>query len=289
MAEKKTDAEKGKGKGVAFGKWAKIDKAQRNMLVAVCVASIALGVTAVCAIYFVKVIAFNGKLIDEKSKVIADYKSIQSNLDSLSSAVEELKTNESLEAVARTRSYDCSMLMENPTSQDVVSEVEIAKVCSALRVIPDALPSLLNKEATLASLNQLLLLSNPSINIEALSGTDVDYVPSFNGEDEEDEEEYVEEEDEDGESGSLQVIGASLVINDTVANVYNALDTIENSIRNYDLLSATIGYSGDSRNSDTIELSATYGAYYSNSVDITKKSKKVCADNNSTKCTGSSK
>ncbi len=277
----KTDAEKGRGKGAAFGKWAKIDKAQRNMLVAVCIASIALGVTAVFAVYFVKVIAFNGKLIDEKSKVIANYKEIQGNLETLSDSVKELRTNEYLESVARTRSADCMSLIENPVSEDIISDAGIAKVCSSLRVIPDALPSLLNKEATLSSLNQLLLWSNPSININGISGSDVDYIPSYISSDDED-----EELDEDEENLSLQVIGSSIVIDDTVGNIRNALDTIEQSIRNYDILSASMSFSGDSRNSDTITLSATFGSYYSNAKSLIKKTKVVCADKSSSKCKG---
>jgi hypothetical protein len=85
MAEKKMKGEKakGRGKGVAFAKWAKIDKAQRNMFLAVCAASIVLGVTVVSIIYFAKVIAFNGKLISEKDKIIKDYKSIQTSLNNI--------------------------------------------------------------------------------------------------------------------------------------------------------------------------------------------------------------
>ena len=41
----------GRGKGGAFAKWAKIDKDQRNMLIAVCLTSIVLGVTVVGVIY----------------------------------------------------------------------------------------------------------------------------------------------------------------------------------------------------------------------------------------------
>ncbi len=270
----KTDAEKGKGKGVAFGKWAKIDKAQRNMFLAVCATSVALGITVVSIIYFAKVIAFNGKLIGEKDKIIKDYKSIQSSLSNISNQVNDLRNNENLEVVSRTRAADCMTLTSKLDEEaDKISDIELARVCTSLRVIPDAIPSKSNIEATLASLNQLLLWSDGSIKIEGLSGADVEGASLL---------------DENGSpvNTTLSAIGASLSIDDTTARVHHALDTIENSIRNYDIASASITFSGDSTNSDSIELHSTFRAYYSSTVNIEKQSKKVCADDKSDKCTG---
>ena len=274
----RTDAEKGKGKGVAFGKWAKIDKAQRNMFLAVCGASIVLGVTVVSIIYFAKVISFNGKLISEKDKIIKDYTSIQTSLESISQQVEDLKDNENLEVIARTRAADCLTINDKNIDESVATELEVARTCSALRVIPDAIPSSRNIEATLASLNQLLLWSDSNIKIEGISGADVETTDSSDEENEEGE--------EGGVAGTLQPIGASLSIDDTTERVHRALDTIESSIRNFDITSASITFSGDSAESDSIQLNATFAAYYSDPVNIEKQSKKICADNGSTKCTG---
>jgi hypothetical protein len=273
----KTDAEKGKGKGVAFGKWAKIDKAQRNMFLAVCAASVLLGVTVVGVVYFSKVIVFNGTLISEKDKIIKDYKSIQESLKNISNQVDDLRNDEKLEVVSRKRANDCLSLSNLLSAEEEkIDDIELARVCTALRVIPDAIPSKENVEATLASLNQLLLWSDGAIRIEGLSGADVENSSSSDS-------------SSDSSTGSsLQSIGASLSLNDTAARVHKALDTIEKSIRNYDIASASISFSGDSTDSDTIELSATFRAYYSNSVNIEKKTKTVCADKKSTKCTGKS-
>ncbi len=276
MAEKKMKGEKakGRGKGVAFAKWAKIDKAQRNMFLAVCAASIVLGVTVVSIIYFAKVIAFNGKLISEKDKIIKDYKSIQTSLNSISTQVDALRTNENLEVVGRTRADDCMRLTNKLDEEsETINDIELARVCTSLRVIPDAIPSKENVEATLASLNQLLLWSDGAIQIEGISGADVDFAGLT---------------DEQGTAiqTTLKPIGASLSIDDTTARVHKALDTIENSIRNYDIVSASISFSGDSTESDSIELHSTFRAYYSSTVNIEKKSKKICADDSSDKCTG---
>ena len=280
MADKINKAA-GRGKGVAFAKWAKIDKAQRNMLIAVCLTSVVLGVTAVGAIYLFKVIGFNMKVIGEKDTIINNYKQIQRNLETVSARVNELSSNSALEVVARTRSSDCSgRAIESLTASSTVEDVELTRTCTALRVIPDALPSQLNNEATLASLNWLLLWSDPSIVIDGISGTDVDGV-TLTGSD-----------GSSVSSSSLQAIGAAVSINDGSAKVHKALDTIENSIRNFDIAAATISWAGGTmseRNTyipETIELNATYRAYYSNAVTIEKKTKKICADDTNDKCTG---
>ena len=283
MAETKKAAPKtsnGRGKGVAFAKWAKIDRAQRNMLVAVSLASVVLGVTAVGVIYLSKVIAFNAKVIGEKGKVIEDYKKIQNNLQVISDRVNELRDDSALEVVARTRSADCAGLAINKLgATSSVEDIELTRTCTALRVIPDALPSQMNDEATLASLNWLLLWSDSQLKIDGISGTEVEGVALV---------------DRDGgtSASSLQPTGAAISINDGSAKVHKALDTIENSIRNYDIASATITWSGGTVNErntyipETIELNATYRAYYSNAKKIEKKTKKICADDTSAKCTG---
>lgn len=278
----KSQAAKGKGKGVAFGKWAKIDKAQRNMFFAVCGASVVLGITIVGIVYFAKVIGFNAKLIGEKTAIIEDYKSIQNSLKSISNKVNDLTENEGLEVVGRTRASDClSRSATKITESSSIEEVEVARTCTALRVIPDALPSKSNSEAMLASLNQLLLWSNgyAGVEIEGLSAADVD-APSFK--------------DENGSAikTNMKTLGAALSLEDDATKVKGALDMIENSIRNYDIASASIEWSGDNYDRDgvyhpqRINLGATFNAYYSDSVSIEKQRKKVCADDTSEKCTG---
>lgn len=269
----KTDAEKGKGKGVAFAKWAKIDKAQRNMFFAVCGVSVILGVTIVFVVYFIKVISFNASLISEKDTVIADYKDIQKSLDNVKNEVSDLTKNENLEVVARSRSEECKKYAEVTLDENTADDIEIARTCTSLRVIPDAIPSSLNEEATLASLNQLLLWSDNNLEIKGISKTELSGVSLGSS--------------DSNTTSSLSVIGASLSLDDNATMVKNAMDKIESSIRNFDIASAQIDFSGeDSDNQSKIELNATYRAYYSMPVSLQTKTKKICADNQSEKCTG---
>ena len=281
----KTQAEKGKGKGVAFGKWAKIDKAQRNMFFAVCGASVVLGIAIVGIIYFSKVISFNATLIGEKAAIIEDYKDIQNSLVSISNQVNNLAVDDTLEVVGRTRAADClNRSAKMLTESSSVEDLEVTRTCTALRVIPDAMPSSANTEAMLASLNQLLLWSNDGngVLIEGLSGTETDGVSFV---------------DENGNAikTTMSTMGAAVSIEDDADKVKGALDTIENSIRNYDIAAASIEWSGDNYDDDgvyhpqRISLSASFNAYYSNSVSIEKQKKKVCASKESAKCTGKKK
>lgn len=286
----KTDAAKGKGKGAAFAKWAKIDKAQRNMFLAVCGASVILGVTIVAIVYSVKVISFNAKLIGEKDKIIKDYTTIQSNLESISTQVNEMTNNEKLEVVARNRASDCSTITTSKMEKFDISEIELARTCSALRIIPDALPSLGNLEATSASMNQLLLWSDPSLNIEGISVADVSEYPMGNSNNDGNEGEEILQDENVSSDSTLQPIGVSVAIEDESNKVRRALDTIERSVRNFDIMSASIEFSGGIEDDDgeyipeKISLSAIFRAYYSKEVSIEKKSKKICADDASEGC-----
>ena len=91
------------GKTVAIGKRAKIDSAQRYMLIFVGVASVLLGITVVAVIYFAKTISFNAKLIAAKDEIITVYKNTQKNLDSISNKISGLSTHDYLESVGRMR------------------------------------------------------------------------------------------------------------------------------------------------------------------------------------------
>lgn len=287
----KTDAEKGKGKGAAFAKWAKIDKAQRNMFIAVCLASIVLGVTAVSIIYFAKVIAFNAKLMDEKSAIIKDLTATQKSLESISDQIDALADNENLEVVARDRSADCETLLKSGVDvTDTSGEIEILRTCSSLRVIPDALPSKQNNEAMLASLNYLLVDSG-KVNLEGLALDDEVSNSIF----------YESESDSDSDSDSdsgdalkLSMTGASVTIDDSEVAIRRALRSIESSVRSYDFVDGTFSWStSDDADSGlpTTKLSFTgsFRTYYSGVSDITEGKKKVCADQNSSKCNGGKK
>lgn len=264
MANKKSN-----DKGVAIAKRSKIDSMRRNMFAAVCIASVILGVSIVGVIRLSKSIAFNSKVISEKEKIINGYTQIQSDLETLKDNVSNLVSNENLESVARYRANECygnsTREIDNEEYRD--QAIELARTCSALRVIPDALPSSNNMEATLSSMNQLLYWSNNKNGVifESLSS------------------------DYGGDAGSevtesVHVVSVNVEMQDTADNIHGALAEIENSVRNFDISSANISWNGRSLASGELKFSAIYSAYYSDPVVADVRSRTVCAKATSKKC-----
>jgi hypothetical protein len=246
-------------KEVAIQKRAQIDKATQTMLIAVGLASVVLGCAIVLSVYFVKWITFNAKVIGEKDLIIKDLEVIQANVGRLADNVNILSENENLEVMARVRENRCVTFDGDPI--DTTNNVELARVCSALRVIPDALPATQNNEGAYASLNKLFLetrneAGNPvepeSIGPGGSGGAGVSL-----------------------ESG-LNAIPVSLLIENTAFTTRAVLDTIERSIRNYDIQAVTIAW----RDSSRIELRGNAVAYWSDAVTVGLKKKIVYADKN---------
>lgn len=254
-------------KEIAIGKRAAIDKASKKMFLAVCGASVVLGLALVGSIYFIKWMSFNGKIIGRKDEVIKNYKSIQSNLEILRTniigngdTVSGLANNENLEVIARARDTNCVDVEGNPV--DTTEDVEKARVCSALRVIPDALPSVQNDEAVYASLNKLFLLTADStgnpVEPESIS-------PGGNS--------------STNATTGLSTIPISLSIQNTGSTTRAVLDTIERSIRNIDISNATIAWrSSQGGRLDQIELRGTATAYFSAPITAATKSETLYAD-----------
>ena len=213
------------------------------------------------------------------------------------------KSTELTQALPKTRifaKFDLKSAQKESFDADV-SRMSIVNVISP-RTIP-ALPAGDNLEATLASMNKLLLEGDHNINIESLGASDVEdggYSSSSDDYDEEDEEDYADGDYDDEEEGSvvkkssLVPVGITFVVSDSTNTIHAALDSIERSVRNYDIASATITFkdaSVDEEGTSTgpkIELTATYRAYYSKASKFEEKIKKVCADKTSEKCNGNS-
>ncbi len=261
------------GKGVAFAKRAKIDSAQKNMLVAVCATSVLLGVTAVGTIYMFKKISFNNVKKTENSTVIKNFTETQKSLSSLTVSVGDLANNQNLEVVGQKRSASCNNKIATDESGEYsIEDISLARTCSALRVISDTLPATSNQDASNSSLNYLLLYRNPEINIEGISTAEA----SFGG--------SSKMVDESGQPLQLKSLATSINLKDSATTVRNAMDSIESSIRNFDITSVTLGMSTDADNKQVIELSATYDSYYSDPVQIVKERKVICADDTTTAC-----
>ncbi|MCL1839831.1 hypothetical protein FWF89_02415 [Candidatus Saccharibacteria bacterium] len=252
-------------KEVAIKKRAQIDKATQTMLIAVGLASVVLGCAMVLSVYFIKWIIFNTKVIAEKDAIIKDFETVQKNVVTLASNVEALSENENLEVVARVRENRCMTIDGGPV--DTGNNIELSRICSALRVIPDALPSVQNNEAVYASLNKLFLETKDEFGdpVEPESITPGSGSGAYGLEIPE----------------GLGVIPVALLIENTAVTTRAVLDTIERSIRNYDVLTATIAWRSSGEGglmTDMIELRGNAAAYYSTAVEAVLKTKTIYAD-----------
>lgn len=120
--------------------------------------------------------------------------------------------------------------------EDRIAATNLIKSCSALRVIPDALPAFKNEEALLASVDQIFRDSGTVP--ESLSPSDETDGASF--------------------GTNLYTISVRLAIESDTRTVYTLLDNVERSIRNFNIDRATIEWSSN----NTIDLQAQATAYY---------------------------
>lgn len=177
-----------------------------------------------------------------------------------------MANNTDLESVARDSQEDCydsdgqkidwqEKYDDAETDEDRAEYLSMLKMCSALRVIPDALPAQANEEALMSSLNQLFNISG--WNPEALS-------PSGNV--------------VSGAEG-LSTIPVSLSVEADTSMTMTVLNNIERSIRTFDLQTATISWSNDNK----LALQSQGVAYYTENADVVENNKTVYATNNAKK------
>ena len=129
---------------------------------------------------------------------------------------------------------------------------DLIKTCSALRVIPDALPAFKNEEALLASLNKIFIISDWEPESLAPSGN--------NGESE--------------EETALKSIALSLLVEADTETTMNVLHNIERSIRTFDVNTATIEWGGE----NSLSLKAQMSAYYVDASGVTEHDVEVLPD-----------
>ena len=147
------------------------------------------------------------------------------------------------------------------SDEEQARDLDMLKMCSSLRVIPEALPAQANEEALMSSLNQIFIISNWEP--ESLS-------PSGNV--------------SIGDSG-LSTIPISLSVAADANKTLTVLDNIERSIRTFDLQTATISWS---RN-NYLSLRAQGVAYYTQDSDVVESNETVYATEALKKKAGSKK
>lgn len=122
------------------------------------------------------------------------------------------------------------------TDEEVKAATNLIKRCSALRLIPDALPSHQNEEALLASLNKIFNISDWQPEIISPAGSGDTYSSSVNG---------------------VRQLMVNLSIRAEADKVYTLLNNLERSIREFDVRRASI-----SSHYDGLEMTAQAMAYW---------------------------
>ena len=283
-------------KEIAIGKRAKISEAQQYMLLSVLGASVVLGISIALTARFVQQISFNSKVIAAEEQSIASYSDVIKSTgvckspsgsvysdeelqkcdpdgidvsevpgtlrynvlvglasnDALNSVPkEDISTNCISPSTGKNYTYDeLTKLYDRANdSSELAAASQLIKSCSALRVIPDALPSFKNEEALLASLNKIFIVSgwepeglSPSSNVPNTSP-----------------------------DGYVNPISLNLAVEANSATTMTVLNNIERSIREFDIQSATINWSGE----DSLSLRAQALAYYVDPSSIIETNKTI--------------
>ena len=137
--------------------------------------------------------------------------------------------------------------VESGKAEDLKKASELIQNCSALRVVPDALPAFKNEEALLASLNKIFLVAG--MEPESLSPT--------------------------GESGTaengtnLRTISVRFSVEAGVADAKEFLDNMEKSIREFNVERASFEWASG----DTVTLQAQATAYYMTPTTLSESTK----------------
>jgi hypothetical protein len=292
------EQEKTMAKEIAISKRLKITEAQQYTLLSVFVASLFLGVAISLISSFVNQISFNINVIAEEEKTIVNYSNTIKNIGICKSPngsiytdeelkkcdpdgievseipntlraniIEDLAANEALNSVPNVSNSSCidpltsknytykelsTIYEEARGSEELSAASQLIRSCSALRVIPDALPSTKNEEALLASLNQLFKVSNWEPESLSPSGdTEASTIGT-----------------------NLNTISLNVAIETDSSTTMNVLSNIERSIREFNIQSASIEWSGD----NLLQFRAQAQAYYMESSSITESTKTVSAE-----------
>ena len=180
--------------------------------------------------------------------------------------LQKIASNQALSSVPKENDSSCTNPFNNKkyTYADMMSLYNAAenseqlntasaliRRCSALRVIPDALPTAKNEEALLASLNKIFILSG--VTPKSFSPTGNSEVSSI--------------------SPSINALSVRLDVEADSALTIKFLDNIERSIRDFSIERATISWGGDKLN-----LQAQAKAYYMTPSGLKETTKTIKGD-----------
>lgn len=178
--------------------------------------------------------------------------------------LENMASNMALNSVPKESTTEClnKNTNKNYTYKEMMEEYNSAKTsselveasnriqnCSALRVIPDALPAYQNEEALLSSLNKIFLLSGWEPDSLSPSGSATQSSIGKN----------------------VYELSVRLSVESNTATTVTVLDNIERSIREFNITRATIEWGSN----DTLILNAQATAYFTKPTEIKEATKKI--------------
>lgn len=182
--------------------------------------------------------------------------------------LEDLAANSALNSVSKEDDKSCinpstaknytyeelnSLYESAHTTSELDSASKLIKSCSALRVIPDALPAFKNEEALLASLNKIFIVSNWEPESLSPGGSSTSTSLGTN----------------------LNALSVRVSIEAGSATTLTVLNNIERSIREFSVDRATIEWSDDGL---TLQAQAT--AYYMNESTLKESTTTIKAEGN---------
>lgn len=183
-------------------------------------------------------------------------------------ALVTMANNTNLESIARDGQKSCfdenknhidysKLYLNSKNDNEKAYNLKMIKMCSALRVIPDALPAQKNDEALLASINQIFLLSG--FEPEQLSPGNSYKNSGIPG---------------------VSTIPVSISVKKDEKDTMKVLSNLEKSIRSFNIESAQIKWSSNlSTESSKLELTAQGAAYYTKGAAVREKDATVYASN----------
>lgn len=177
--------------------------------------------------------------------------------------LEGLASNEALNSVPREDNSDCVDASGKPYTYKDLSQIykdargasqlqaasNMIKSCSALRIIPDSLPSFKNEEALLASLNKLFIVSGwEPESISPGGSTDAAEVGK-----------------------NLNTISVNFSVDADTGTAKRVLNSIERSIREFDIKRINIEWASN----DGLTLQTQANAYYMDESTIIEGTKTI--------------
>ncbi len=181
--------------------------------------------------------------------------------------LENLAANKALESVPKEENSSCinpdtsknytykeliKIYNDAKGSEELNKASQLIRSCSALRIIPDALPAFQNEEALLASLNKLFNISGWEP--ESISPTGTISVSDL--------------------ASGLNTISVNLSIEADSGTTQNIINNIERSIREFNFNNASIEWGGD----NALQFQANATAYFMDESTIPETTKTITED-----------